>query len=51
MMMACGITRLLTDRPEVNAELHGRLPKHDDNTVYKDKREVGRVKLEREGLN
>ena len=47
MMMACGITRLLTDRPEVEAELRGRLPKHDDNTVHKDKRGVGRAKLEK----
>lgn len=41
MMIACGITRQLTDKLEMDAELRGGLPKHDGNTVYKDKKEAG----------
>lgn len=37
-------------RLEVDAGLHGGLPKHDDNTVYKDKKEVGREKFESRGM-
>ena len=47
MMIAHGITRQLTDRLEVDAELRGGLPKHDDNTVYKDNKEAGREKFEK----
>lgn len=41
MMIACWITRQLTDRLEMDAELCGWLAKHDGNTVYKHKKEAG----------
>lgn len=41
MMIACGITRQLTDRLEMDAELCGWLAMHDGNTVYKHKKEAG----------
>lgn len=40
MMIAWRITRQLTGRLKMDAELRGELPKHDGNTVYKDKKEA-----------
>lgn len=49
MMIARGITRqltTLTDRLEVDTDLCGGLPKHDDNTVYEGKWRAWREKFQ-----